>query len=336
LIISSEPQLEDFLSTPSEADVQALAHLDGDLLILGVAGKMGPSLARRAKRACPRKRVIGVSRFSDPAARRRLEAAGVETMQADLLDPGALGQLPSAPNVIHMAARKFGSTGNEHLTWAMNTLLPGLVCECFRDSRIVVFSTGNLYPLTPVASGGPVETSLVGPVGEYAQSALGRERLCQYYSERYQIPVTLLRLNYAVELRYGVLLDIGQKVFRRQPVDVTMGHVNVIWQGDANSIALRAFALAQSPPTVLNVTGPETISVRWVARCFADRFGMDAIYEGSESDSALLSNAARCHALLGFPAVTVEQMIDWTANWIGRGGVTLDKPTHFEVRDGRF
>jgi nucleoside-diphosphate-sugar epimerase len=335
-MIFSEPQLEDFLSAPSEADVQAMARLEGDLLILGVAGKMGPSLARRAKRACPRKRVIGVSRFSDPAVRQNLDDAGVETIQADLLDPGAIAQLPSAANVVHMAARKFGSTGNEHLTWAMNTLLPGLVCERFRDSRIVVFSTGNVYPLTAIASGGPVETSPVGPVGEYAQSVLGRERICQYYSDHYQIPITLLRLNYAVELRYGVLLDIGQKVFARKPVDVTMGYVNVIWQGDANSIALRAFALAQSPPTVLNVTGPDTISVRSIARRFADRFGLEPIYEGSELNTALLNNAARCHALLGLPAVTVEQMIEWTAGWIAGGGATLDKPTHFEVRDGLF
>jgi nucleoside-diphosphate-sugar epimerase len=336
LIISSEPQLEDLLSAPSEADIHAMSRLEGDLLILGAGGKMGPSLARRAQRACPQKRVIGVSRFSDPAVRRKLEEAGVETLQADLLDPGALAQLPSVPNVIHMAARKFGSTGNEHLTWAMNTLLPGLVCERFRDARVVAFSTGNIYPLTPLALGGTVETSPVGPVGEYAQSALGRERIFQYYSDRYEMPITLLRLNYAVELRYGVLLDIGQRVFERRPVDVTMGHVNVIWQGDANSIALRSFALAQSPPTVLNVTGPETISVRWLARRFADRFGIEPAYAGSESDSALLSNAARCHALFGYPAVTVEQMIEWTADWIGRGGPTLGKPTHFEVRDGRF
>jgi nucleoside-diphosphate-sugar epimerase len=335
-MISSEQQLEDFLSTPSDADVQALARLEGDLLILGAGGKMGPSLARRAKRACPQKRVMGVSRFSDPTARRKLEEAGVEVIRADLLHPGALAQLPTAANVMHMAARKFGSTGNEHLTWAMNTLLPGLVCERFRDARIVAFSTGNVYPLAPFALGGPTETSPVGPVGEYAQSALGRERIFQYYSDRYEMPAVLLRLNYAVELRYGVLLDISQRVFERRPVDVSMGHVNVIWQGDANSIALRSFALATSPPTVLNVTGPETISVRWLARRFADRFGIEPTYEGSEADSALLSNAARCHALFGCPSVTVEQMIDWTADWIGRGGPTLDKPTHFEVRDGRF
>jgi nucleoside-diphosphate-sugar epimerase len=335
-MISSEQQLEDFLSTPSEADVQALARLEGDLLILGAGGKMGPSLARRAKRACPQKHVMGVSRFSDPTARRKLEEAGVEVIQADLLHPGALAQLPSAANVIHMAARKFGSTGNEHQTWAMNTLLPGLVCERFRDARIVAFSTGNVYPITPLALGGATEMSSVGPVGEYAQSALGRERIFQYYSDRYEMPVVLLRLNYAVEMRYGVLLDIGQRVFERRAADVSMGHVNVIWQGDANSIALRSFTVAQSPPTVLNVTGPETISVRWLARRFADRFGIEPTYEGSEADSALLSNAARCHALFGYPSVTVEQMIEWTADWIGRGGPTLDKPTHFEVRDGRF
>jgi nucleoside-diphosphate-sugar epimerase len=340
LTISSERQLDDLLSQPGEADARALAALEGDLLILGVAGKMGPSLARRAVRACDaagvRKRVIGVARFSDPAVEGQLREWGVETIARDLLEPGVLARLPDAPNVIHMAARKFGSTGNEGLTWAMNTFLPGLVAERYRHSRIVAFSSGNVYPLTQVADGGPTESSPTAPVGEYAQSVLGRERMFEYQSLRYGTPVALLRLNYAIDLRYGVLLDIGQRVFERRPVDLRMGHANVIWQGDANSVCLRSFALCQSPPAVLNLTGAETVSVRWAAQRFASRFGIEPVFEGTESATALLSNAARCRTLFGDPAVSVEQMIEWTAAWIGSGGKTWNKPTHFETRDGRF
>ncbi len=339
-MISSEQQLEDALAEPSQADTKAMAEMLGDLVILGVGGKMGPSLAKRAKRACERakfpKRIIGIARFSDPAVREDLEAAGVETVSVDLLAPGALAALPEAPNVLFMAARKFGSTGAEHLTWAMNTLLPALVADRYAASRIVAFSTGNVYPLVPVAQGGATEDMMPGPVGEYAQSALGRERVFQFFSERNRTLVTLLRLNYAIDLRYGVLLDIGQKVFDRQPIDVTMGHVNVIWQGDANSVALRSFGLAQSPPTILNVTGPETVPVRWIARKFGERFGIEPAFEGAEAATALLSNAARCHKLFGYPSVTIEQMIEWVADWIGMGGATLAKPTHFERRDGMF
>lgn len=339
-MIASEQQLEDVLAEPSQADTRAMAEMLGDLVILGVGGKMGPSLAKRAKRACERakypKRIIGIARFSDPAVRQDLEAAGVETVSVDLLAPGALAMLPDAPNVLFMAARKFGSTGAEHLTWAMNTLLPALVADRYAASRIVAFSTGNVYPLVPVAQGGATEDMAPEPVGEYAQSALGRERVFQFFSERNRTPVTLLRLNYAIDLRYGVLLDIGQKVFERKPIDVTMGHVNVIWQGDANSVALRSFGLAQSPPTILNVTGPETVPVRWIARKFGERLGVEPIFEGAEAGTALLSNAARCHKLFGYPSVTIEQMVEWVADWIGMGGATLAKPTHFERRDGRF
>jgi nucleoside-diphosphate-sugar epimerase len=339
-MIANEQQLEDVLAEPSQADARAMAEMEGDLLILGVAGKMGPSLAKRARRACERaklpKRIIGVARFSDPRVQQELQAVGIETVSADLLAPGALATLPDAPNVLYMAARKFGSTGAEHLTWAMNTLLPALVADRYAASRIVAFSTGNIYPLVPVAQGGASENTPTGPVGEYAQSALGRERIFEYFSQRNQTPVMFLRLNYAIDLRYGVLLDIGQKVFERRPVDVSMGHVNVIWQGDANSIALRSFALCQSPPVVLNVTGPETIAVRWIARRFGERFGVEPVIEGTESETALLSNAARCHRLFGYPSVTVEQMIEWVAEWIGMGGATHSKPTHFETRDGRF
>ena len=339
-MISSEAQLEDVLSAPSQADAQAMAALDGDLLILGISGKMGPSLAHRARRACEAagvaKRVIGVAGFSNAAARNQLEEWGVETITADLLEPGALEKLPDAENVVFMAARKFGSAGNESLTWAMNSFLPGLVAQRYRRSRIVAFSSGNVYPLVPVLQGAPTESFPVAPVGEYAMSALGRERMFGHFSREYGTPVTLLRLNYAVELRYGVLVDIGLKVFERSPVDLRMGHANVIWQGDANSVTLRSFALCQSPPTVLNLTGPETVSVRWAARRFAEHFGIEPVYEGVESENALLNNAARCHQLFGYPTVSVEQMIEWIAAWIGMGGSSLNKPTHFEVRDGKF
>ena len=339
-MISSEHQLEDLLSEPSPADARAMEGMEGDLIILGVAGKMGPSLARRARRACElagvKKRIIGVARFSEPAVREGLEAAGIETVSADLLAPGALASLPDAPNVLHMAARKFGSTGAEHLTWAMNTLLPALVAERYPGARIVAFSTGNVYPLVLAAEGGATEDISPAPVGEYAQSALGRERIFEFFSLRNQTPMVMLRLNYAIDLRYGVLLDIGQKVFERRPVDVTMGHVNVIWQGDANSIALRSFKLCQSPLGVLNVTGPEIVPVRWIAQQFGNRFGIEPVFQGTEADTALLSNAARCHRLFGRPAVKVDQMIEWVAEWIRMGGATLAKPTHFETRDGRF
>jgi nucleoside-diphosphate-sugar epimerase len=338
--IRTEGELEERLSRPSAADVEFMRELEGDLLILGVAGKMGPSLARRARRAADeagvRKRIVGVARFSNPRVREELESAGVETICADLLDEEQLQALPELPNVIYMAARKFGTTGNEYLTWALNTYLPGRVAERFRRSRIVAFSSGNVYPLVPIAHGGPTEATPPDPVGEYAQSVLGRERMFEYFSARYGTPVTLLRLNYATDLRYGVLVDIALKVYQRQPVNLAMGQVNVIWQGDANSVALRAFRLCQSPPAVLNVTGPETVSVRSLAWKFARRFGVEPIFEGTEAPTALLSDASLCHRLFGYPEVTLEQMIEWVAEWIRAGVVLWNKPTHFEVRDGRF
>jgi nucleoside-diphosphate-sugar epimerase len=244
--------------------------------------------------------------------------------------------LPEARNVIFMAARKFGSTGDEPYTWAMNSYLPGRVAERFKDSRIVAFSSGNVYPLVAVTQGGATEETPPAPIGEYAQSALGRERIFQYFSERYGTPVTLLRLNYSVEMRYGVLLDIGLKVFERRPVDLSMGNVNVIWQGDANSVCLRSFPLCQSPPSILNLTGPETLSVRRIALEFGRIFGVEPVFLGEEAESALLNNAARCHQRFGYPAVSVQQIIEWTAQWIGMSAPTHNKPTHFETRDGRF
>ncbi len=336
-MIANEQQLDELLSRPSEADIAAMAALEGDLLILGVSGKMGPTLAMRARRASPAgKRIIGVSRFSNANSRDSLEAAGVETIAADLLDEGSLQSLPDAPNVLFMTGRKFGSTGDEGLTWAMNTFMPALAAERFRHSRIVAFSSGNIYPFVPVTSGGATEASGLAPVGEYAQSVLGRERMLQYFSARYGTPMVILRLNYAIDLRYGVLLDIGTKVFERTPIDVTMGNANIIWQGDANSVALRSFAHASSPPLLLNLTGPETISVRDVALRFGRHFGIEPAFSGTEAPAALLNNAGRCHRLFGYPSVTPDEMIEWVARWIGMGGSTLGKPTHFESRDGKF
>jgi len=339
-LIQSEAELENRLSTPGPEEVSLFRELEGDLIVIGAAGKMGPSLARRAARAVRaagvKKRILGVSRFSEPGTERFLQEAGVETLRADLLDPASFATLPDAANVIFMAGRKFGSTGAESLTWAMNAYVPALVAQRYRGSRIVAFSSGNVYPLVPLYSGGATEDRQPEPVGEYAQSVLARERLLEHFSRAYGTPVTLLRLNYATDLRYGVLLDIGTRVFQERSVDVTMAAVNVIWQGDANSVALRSLTLSQSPPLVLNLTGPETLSVRAVAELFGEIFGKKLIIEGDEAPTALLSNAARCHRLLGFPSVTARQIIDWTAHWIRIGGPTLGKPTHFESRDGRF
>lgn len=320
--------------------IAALAALEGDVLILGVGGKMGPTLAKQAKRAIDcagiAKSVIGVSRFSTRGVQENLQAAGIETIAADLLSEKSLQDLPDTQNVILMAGRKFGSTGNESLTWAMNGYMPGRVAEKFRNSRLAVFSTGNVYPLTPISHGGATENSRVAPIGEYAQSCLSRERICTYFSSEFGTPMAILRLNYAIDLRYGILLDIAEKVYAEEPISLEMGNVNVIWQGDANAVALRAFAHCQSPPLILNVTGPETVSVRYLASCFGIRFNKSPRFEGEEAETALLSNASRCHQLFGYPRVSLGEMIEWIAEWVRIGGTTLHKPTHFEVRDGKF
>jgi nucleoside-diphosphate-sugar epimerase len=337
----SEQELDEALSRPTAADVQALANMAGDLLILGVSGKMGPSMAALAQRARKQaggsQRIFGAARFSDPDVRQAVEAQGVETIVCDLLDREDVGRLPDCPNVLFMAGQKFGTAaGKQAMTWATNTYAPAVAAERFRNSRIVAFSTGNVYPFTPAASGGPVESDPTGPVGEYAQSALGRERMFEYFSQRHGTPVTILRLNYANELRYGVLHDIAERVYERRPIDLSMGYVNVIWQRDANSVALRAFAHCASPPLVVNLTGAETLSVRKLAERFGAVWGIDPDFEGSETDSALLSNARRCEQLFGPPEVSVEQMMEWIAAWIARGGRSLGKPTHYEERKGAF
>ena len=339
--INNVAELEERLSRPTDADAAAMSALSGDLLILGVGGKMGPSLARLARRAMDlagtRHRIIAVARFSNASLPADLAAQRIETIACDLLEPGALLRLPENPNVIFMAARKFETAGAEHLTWSVNTFLPGLIAERYRKSRIVAFSTGNVYPLRSISEGGAVESTPVGPVGEYAQSALGRERMFENGSMRWGMRVTLLRLNYAVELRYGVLVDIGRAVFERRPISLSMPYVNVIWQRDANSACLRSFPYCQSPPFVLNITGPETLSVRDLATEFGRHFGIEPMFlPDDEGSSALLSNATKAHALFGCPTVSPTEMIEWIANWIRQGGVMLNKPTHFQTRDGKF
>jgi hypothetical protein len=317
-----------------------MAELEGDLLILGAGGKMGPSLANLARRAADqakvKKRIIAVSRFADEKLERQFSAWNIETISCDLLQPGSLTRLPDIENVIFMAARKFGTTGAEYLTWAMNTFLPGLVAERFRNSRIVAFSTGNVYSLKQVRQGGAIESDPVDPQGEYAQSALGRERMFEYGSERWGTRVTLLRLNYAVELRYGVLVDIALAVWEHRPIDLSMGFVNVIWQCDANSYCLRSFPYCQSPPFVLNITGPEILSVRKTAEEFGRRFGTPPIFNGREADTALLTDAAKAHERFGCPTVSAAEAVEYVADWISNQGPRLNRPTHFEARDGKF
>jgi nucleoside-diphosphate-sugar epimerase len=283
-----------------------------------------------------RRRVLGVARFSDAAQEAKLRAWRVETIRCDLLDTAQLARLPDAPNVVFMTGMKFGATGQEARTWAMNCWLPGMVCQRYPKSRIVAFSTGNVYGLTPVALGGSVESDPLAPVGEYAQSCLGRERIFEHFSRTSDLPMSLLRLNYATEMRYGVLVDLAQRVREGGPVNLTMGHLNAIWQGDANAMALASFAQVSSPPCVLNLAGPEMLSVRRVAEEYGRLFGRSVTFQGVESADALLSNGQLAHRLFGYPRVSAGQMMQWIADWIERGGETLGKPTHFEVRDGRY
>src|SRR3954452_11592533 len=339
-MIKTEDEPEDALSRPTAADIAAARELRGDLLILGVGGKMGPSFARLARRALNAagsgQRVIGVARFSDPRVEAGLQRDGVETISCDLLEPMALSRLPDTPNVVFMAAKKFGTTGAESSTWAMNTFLPGLVAERYRAARIVAFSSGNVYPLMPISSGGATEDTPVGPIGEYAESVLGRERLFEYGSAQWGTKVVLFRLNYAVELRYGVLVDIGRAVYNGSPIDLAMGMVNVIWQRDANSVCLRSFAHCQAPPLRLNVTGPEMLSVRYIAEQFGKRFGIEPMFKGEESSNALLNNSSRSVELFGYPTVGPLKLLDWIADWIRNGGRVLNKATGFQIREGKF
>ena len=329
--------LEDFMTEPAPELVADLREAPGDVIVLGVAGKMGVTLARLAKRAAPERRVIGVARFSDERARRSLEDAGVEAIACDLLDPAAVAALPRCPNVVFMAGMKFGATGNLPLTWAMNVHVPAIVAQAFKESRIVAFSTGCVYPFVPVTSGGATEdTPAVPPSGDYAYSCLGRERMFEHFSRVHGTPGRLIRLNYAIDMRYGVLHDVALKVLNGDEIDLSMGHVNVIWQGDANAAALRSLKHATGPTTPLNVTGPGTIAIRVLAETFGRLMGRKPRLTGTESPTGWLNDASLMSATLGCPRVPLEAMIGWTADWLTRAMPTLDKPTHYEVRDGRY
>ncbi len=338
--IDSESQLDHLLTQPSEADIAFAKRLSGDWMVLGAGGKMGPTLARRlqlALRAANRDvQVIAVSRFQSLDAERELKDSGVKTISCDLLDADAVRALPLAENVLFMAGRKFGSAGDPELTWAMNAIVPMQVAQHFRRSRIVVFSTGNVYPFVPPERGGCLESEPTGPVGEYAQSCLARERIFEYYSKQFSTPCLIFRLNYAIDLRYGVLVDIARQVYEEKPVDLSVPAVNVVCQGDANSYAIRSLELCESPARILNVTGPETLSVAQVAEFFAKRFNRKLSYKGESRGVALLSDANACHAALGAPEVTAEELMEAVAVWIESGGATLNKATKFQVTDGRF
>ena len=333
----TEQELDDALSLPRPETTAALDACPGDLVILGAGGKMGPTLARMARRAArDSRRVIAVSRWSSVDMRKRLESMGVETVSCDLMDRAALAGLPDAPNVIFMAGQKFGTTGAPEMTWGMNTLVPAFCADRYRDARIVAFSTGNVYALTPVESGGSRETDALAPIGEYAASCVGRERMFELHSRLHGTRVSILRLNYAIDLRYGVLVDIALKVFRSEPVSVDMGFVNVIWQGDANRVAIESLPLAAAPPFVVNLTGRETLSVREQAAWFGQRFGKAPRFTGTERSDALLSNTTKMASSFAPPAVSVDELRRRVAGWVENGGPLLGKPTKFETRDGKF
>jgi len=328
------------LLEPSPALLSDIATLDGDIMILGVGGKMGPALAKLARRALnlvgSERKVIGASRFSEPGLVEGLNQLGIETHVVDLLNEDQLDSLPAAKNVLYLAGTKFGTTGKESFTWAMNAYLPGRVAEKYRDSNIVVFSTGNVYPLTPVDAGGATEKLSPEPLGEYAQSCLGRERVFQYFSTKNNTPVFIYRLNYANDVSYGVLLEIAKAVKERKPIDLRMGYVNVIWQGDANEIAIRALNHCSVPAKMVNVTGPETVSIKWLGGQFGNIFGQEPVFINTEESTALLSNAGVSNDLFGYPKVLLNQMIQLIAEWVNKGGKTINKPTHFQERQGKF
>ncbi|MCT8972927.1 NAD-dependent epimerase/dehydratase family protein [Microbaculum marinisediminis] len=333
---ADEASLDDFMSTPTPELIEDLAKLEGDILILGAGGKMGPTVARMAKRAAPNKRVVAVARFSSPGLMDELAGYGVEPVVCDLLDREAVQALPKLENVIFMAGFKFGADSDPGMTWAMNVQVPTFVAEAFPGSRIVVFSTGCVYPFANVKEGGSTEEVVPNPPGEYAITCLGRERMFEYFSGLNGTPCLIYRLNYAIDLRYGVIHDIAQKIRNGEPIDVSMGHVNLIWQGDACAQALRCLLHCQSPAVPLNVSGPEIISVRWLAQELGRRMGKEPTFVGEESDFSWVTNTARAVQLFGYPHVSLMSMLDWVADWVASDRRSLGKPTKYEVRSGAY
>lgn len=331
-----EKGLEDILSEPTEAAKKIVAGLTGDIVVLGAGGKMGPTLAMMLKKASANKKIYAVSRFSDKAVRARIEQAQIETIEADLLDESHYRKLPDVENVFYLAGMKFGTRGNQPLTWALNSFVPALVARHYKDSRIVAYSTGNVYPLVETTCSGATEETAPEPVGEYAQSCLGRERMFEYFSQLYKTPVTLIRLNYANEPRYGIIVDLTSKILNDEPIDLTMGAVNLIWQRDANDYIIRAISLAKSPPAVLNVTGPDTIPIRSLAELIGRTLGRKPKFVSREAPSALLSDASYAFSTFGLPQTTLEQMVSMIARWVAAGKKTLNKPTKYDIRDGKF
>ena len=338
--IDNEEALEQFLASPYPETVEMMRDLEGDIMILGGGGKMGPSLAQLAFTACcearVNKKIFSVDLFPDEEVRKKIRTSGIETIRCDLLNIDEVRTLPKVKNIIFMAGRKFGEIGSETLTWMINVIVPSNVMSTFKDSNIVAFSTGCVYALVAPESGGSVETDLPAPLGEYANSCLGRERIFQYYSEKFKIPILLFRLNYAIDCRYGVLVDIAQRVYNGRPVDLSVNAVNFVWQGDANNRALLCLKHTSIPPAILNVTGGETLSVESIAKKFAQLFGVEVKFTGHKAGKSYLSNANQSIKLFGPPRISSQTMIRWIADWIKRGGKSLGKPTHFEVTDGQF
>ncbi|WP_116344418.1 NAD-dependent epimerase/dehydratase family protein [Blastopirellula marina] len=338
--IENESQLNEVLTRPSPELVEMMRGLDGDLLILGAGGKMGPSLALRAQRAIDEAQcstsIVAASRFSDPASREMLQTAGIRTESVDLLDRDSLARLPDAQNIVYLVGCKFGTSSNPAQTWAINTLVPGHAMERYPNARFVTLSTGNVYPLMPSSGKGAAESQPLGPIGEYANAAVARERIFEYWSRQTGAAITQIRLNYATDLRYGVLTDIALQLAAEQPINVTQGYLNCIWQGDANDAILRSLALAESPPRVMNLTGPEKVSVRSVAETLGRLLNRPVRFTGTEAPNALLSDSTQYCRVLGKPLVSIDTIIRWLAHWIHINGRLLNKPTHFEVRDGVF